>query len=136
MKKHSKVRKNNFRLNRNLFIFQGIIISLLLFLAWGSWIKFIIYVALEITVYCTLIYFLVNQANQKSKSSRKEHKKAERNSRGLVEFSEPKVSRKAEKKFQLGDSKPDSEQKSSSNNTQNTPNKTLKHQNLLIPNIV
>ena len=124
MKKHSKVRKNNFRLNRNFFIFQGIIISLLLFLAWGSWVKFIIYVALEITVYCAFIYFLVNQANQKSKPSRKEYKNAESDSRRLVEFSEPKSSRKTGRKnFNWEISKPDPEQKSSSNNTQNAPNK-------------
>jgi S-DNA-T family DNA segregation ATPase FtsK/SpoIIIE len=68
MKKSTKRRKKNFRLNRNFFIFQGIVVSLLLYLSWGSWVKFTILVALEMTAYFTFIYyFLAKQANQKRK---------------------------------------------------------------------
>jgi len=93
MKKSSKVGKNGIRLNRNFFIFQGIMIALMLYLTWGSWVKFIIFVVLEMTAYFTFIYyFLVRKANQKRKkkntSSRQAYKNVKGRSRGIVEPSE------------------------------------------------
>jgi S-DNA-T family DNA segregation ATPase FtsK/SpoIIIE len=68
MKKSSKVNKNSVRINRNFFIFQGVVISLLLYFTWGSLLKFIIFVVLEMTAYFAFIYyFLLRQADQKRK---------------------------------------------------------------------
>lgn len=69
MKKRSKVKKNNFRINRNFFVFQGILVGLLLYLTWSNWLKFIFFVALEITAYFTCIYYFM------SKNSRYKRKK-------------------------------------------------------------
>jgi S-DNA-T family DNA segregation ATPase FtsK/SpoIIIE len=131
MKKRSKVRKNNFRINRNFYIFQGIIISLLLYLTWGSWVKFIFFVALEMTAYFTFIYyFLAKQANQKRKKksiySKEGYKKVKSNTPGIAEFREPKSSRRiGRKNFNWDISKRSQEQKSmtSSNYTPNALNK-------------
>lgn len=131
MKKRSKVRKNNFRINRNFYIFQGIIISLLLYLTWGSWVKFIFFVALEMTAYFTFIYyFLAKQANQKRKKksiySKEGYKKVKSNTPGIAEFREPKSSRRiGRKNFNWDISRRSQEQKSmtSSNYTANALNK-------------
>ena len=72
MRKSTKGRKNRFKINGNFFIFQGIMIALISYLTWGSWVKFIVFVILEIVLYCTLISFFVKkQAKEKSNKKRK-----------------------------------------------------------------
>ncbi len=68
MKRRSKVKRNNFRINRNFFAFQGILIGLLLYLTWGNWVKFIFLFALEITAYFTFIYYFLANHKYKKKS--------------------------------------------------------------------
>lgn len=67
MKKGSKAKKNSIRINRNFFIFQGVLIGILLYLTWGSWVKFAIFVALELVVYIAFIQYLASKSNQKRK---------------------------------------------------------------------
>lgn len=68
MKKQSNVKKSNIRINRNFFIIQGVLIGILLYLTWGKWVKFAIFVTLEIAAYTALVYyFLTKQASRKSK---------------------------------------------------------------------
>lgn len=139
MKKSSKVRKNRIRINRNFFIFQGILISLLLYLTWGSWVKFIIFIIVEMTAYCAFIYyFLLRQAGQKSKKRniypRETNKKTNRNARVTVDLSEPGGSRRTDRQnYNWEISKPGPEQKSmtSSDYTPNVPNKSPETSNKL-----
>lgn len=70
MKNRSKVGKSNIRINRNFFIFQGVLIGILLCLTWGAWGKFVFLVVLEIAAYFAFVYYLAKQANQNSKKKR------------------------------------------------------------------
>jgi len=71
MKKSSKSRKNNFRINHNFFIFQSILIAVLMYITWGSWIKFIFFVAMEIAAYFALMFFLARRVSKKHNSDRR-----------------------------------------------------------------
>jgi S-DNA-T family DNA segregation ATPase FtsK/SpoIIIE len=138
MKKRSKRRRNSIRINRNFFIFQGIMISLLLYLAWGSWVKFIIFIALEIAAYCIFIYYLLmKQGKQKhkkrSKYSKEVYKKVKSNTRETVELSETKGLRRMDKNFnwEILNHSPEQKPMTYSNHTQNALNKNTETSNLL-----
>ena len=91
MEKRSKGKKNSIRINRNFFIFQGVVISLLLYLTWGSWVKFAIFASLEIIAYFSICYFLMNNPSRKLKKKSKHLKlthKDVKNSRRYVESGE------------------------------------------------
>ncbi len=117
MKKSSKVRKNSVRINRNFFIFQGIMISLLLYLTWGSWAKFIIFIVLEMIAYCAFVYYLIAKKIKKKNNIKNVHykevyKKAKSNSRDVVESSENKGLRRVGKNYNWEISDHSSEQES------------------------
>ncbi len=91
MEKRSKGKKNSIRINRNFFIFQGVVISLLLYLTWGSWVKFAIFASLEIIAYFSICYFLMNNPSRKLKKKSKHLKQTHKdvkNSRRYVESGE------------------------------------------------
>jgi len=68
MKKRTNGKKRSIRINSNFFVIQGILIGILLYLTWGSWVKFAVFVTLEMAAYFTLIYYIMaKQASQKRK---------------------------------------------------------------------
>nr|WP_235715953.1 DNA translocase FtsK [Acetivibrio cellulolyticus] len=140
MRKRSKGRMNNFRINRNFFIFQGIMILLLMCLAWGSWVKFIIFIALEITAYFTFIYyFLAKQSNKKRKKksihSKEVYNKVESNTRRIVEESEPRASRRVGRNnfnWEISKRSPEQKPMSSSDYTSNALNKNTETSKVMV----
>ncbi len=138
MKKSSKVRKNSVRVNRNFFIFQGIMILLLLYLTWGSWTKFIIFIILEMTAYCAFVYYLLaKQAKKKnkvkSKCSKEIYKKAKSNTREIVELDENKGLRRVSKNFnwEISDHSQEQEAIAYSGYSPSTTNRNAETSNLL-----
>ncbi|WP_117385853.1 DNA translocase FtsK [Acetivibrio cellulolyticus] len=131
---------NNFRINRNFFIFQGIMILLLMCLAWGSWVKFIIFIALEITAYFTFIYyFLAKQSNKKRKKksihSKEVYNKVESNTRRIVEESEPRASRRVGRNnfnWEISKRSPEQKPMSSSDYTSNALNKNTETSKVMV----
>jgi S-DNA-T family DNA segregation ATPase FtsK/SpoIIIE len=138
MKKRSKGRRNGIRINRNFFIFQGIMISLLLYLAWGSWLKFIIFIALEIAAYCIFIYYLLMKQDKqkhkkKGKYSKEVYKKVKSNTREIAELSETKGLRRMDKNFnwEISNHSPEENPMTYSNDTPKALNKNTETSNLL-----
>ncbi len=137
MKKSSKVSKNNIRINGNFFIFQGIVISILLYLSWGSWIKFIIYVALEAAAYYAFVYFLLvnsikKKRNKKIVYSNNSYKKVVNDSVEVIEFGETKRLRKVGKNYnwEVSDRSNEQEYMEYSNNNQNVHYRRTETSNL------
>lgn len=129
MKRRSKVKSNNLRINRNFFIFQGILIGLLLYLTWGNWVKFIFLVALEITAYFTFMYYFSanHKYKKKSESSIEVYNKVRSSNSGIAEFSKSRgTKRKDRNNYNWEISKRSSERKvlNSSNTLDNTNKKS------------
>jgi len=135
MKRRSKVKRNNFRINKNFFIFQGVLIGVLLYLTWGNWVKFIFLFSLEITAYFTFIYYF--SANYKSKKKREGSTKVNnklQSSFGIDELNKTRGRKRRDRNnYNWEISKSGSERKASdipSNNLEDsgqkieTPNKT------------
>lgn len=136
MKRRSRVKRNNFRINRNFFIFQGILIGLLLFLTRGDWVKFIFLVALEITAYFTFIYyFLANRkCRKKSEGSMEVYNKVRSSNSGISELSKSRgTKRKDRNNYNWEISKRSLERKvmNSSNNTLDNSNEKSEKYNTL-----
>jgi len=70
MKKHSKVGKNNMRINRNFFVIQGILIGILLYLTWGAWGKFALLLVSELIAYFAFVNYLAAKASHKNRKKR------------------------------------------------------------------
>jgi len=120
MRKSSKVKKNNIKINSNFFIFQGVIISILLYLTWGSWVKFIILFALEITLYFVFVYYLMSnlaehRTNTKDVYKKKAYRSMTSNTRELDGFSENDGLRRVGKKnfnWEVSDCSPENQSSS------------------------
>lgn len=137
MRKRSNVRKNSKRLNSNFFVFQGIMISLLMYLTWGSWIKFVFFIALEITAYFAFIYCLLLKQNEQQRKKRniysnEVYKKMKGNTQNIVGSNENKGLRVMGKNFDWEISSQSSEQKpmAHSNYNQDALNKNSQASNL------
>lgn len=137
MRKRSNLRKNSKRLNSNFFVFQGIMISLLLYLTWGSWIKFVIFIALEMTAYFAFIYYLLaRQDKQKRKKkniySNEVYKRTKNNTREIVESNENNGLRVIGKNFdwEISSQSPEQKPMAYSNYNQDAPNKSFQTSNL------
>ena len=126
MRRRSKAKKGNFRINRNFFIFQGVLIGLLLFLTRGNWVKFVFLVALEITAYFTFVYCFLANNKYKKESEVKVYNKVRSSDSGIAGFSKSRgTKRKDRNNYNWEISKRSSERKvmDSSNNSQDNTNK-------------